>query len=77
MELFFVPCPPLTVTISLFDPELSLRTLDKLEEGEAWFPLPSKDGFNILEPLFCSVLFKAEVIADTDDKGATFVMATV
>ena len=77
MELFFVPCPPLTVTISLFDPELSLRTLDKFDEGEAWFPLSSKEGFNILEPQFFCVLFKAEVMADTDDKGATLVVATV
>ena len=45
MELFFVPCPPFTVTISLFDPELSLGTLDKGDDEEVTVSTAFADDF--------------------------------
>ena len=74
MELFLVPCPPFTVTISLFDPELSLGTLNKGDEEGVAFSIPLMGDFVVfVRANFCDFVI-ADVTADTDDKGAPFGM---
>ena len=67
IELFFVPCPPLTVTISLFDTELAEGTGED-DDVVALMSLFLFMGLVVVRLLFVI----ADVTADTDDNGAVF-----
>ena len=70
IELFFVPCPPLTVTISLFDTELAEGTGED-DDVVALMSLFLFMGLVVVRLLFVI----ADVTADTDDSGAVFGIA--
>ena len=70
IELFFVPCPPLTVTISLFETDVDDGTGDD-DDVVPLLLLLAEDV--LLTPLIPSLLlFIANVTADMDAKGAAF-----
>ena len=72
MELFFVPWPPLTVTISLFDTEADEGTDDDDDSVAPSLLLLLLEDTLAIPPIFSLVLFIADVTANIDANGADF-----